>query len=253
VSAVFGRSDSVLSENEVDFVTRKLRILPSRFSHRDQPRWVHVDLGLTGDSAGVACGYVSEFVKIKRDRAIETLPKITIDFTLRVNPPRGDEISFEKIRLLLYKLRDQGLDIRWVSFDSFQSRDSLQILRQKGFHTGLVSVDKDTHPYDVLKTAIYDGRVSAPRHDWALRELLSLERVPLKDKIDHPPNGSKDVADALCGVVYGLSLRRSIWIDHGITLFEIPAALREKVVKADASMKSGESSPEIEEEEEDVA
>jgi hypothetical protein len=241
VAACFDRVESVLSHSEVDFSVTTTRILPTRFRDLDQPRWVHIDLGLTGDSAGVACGYVPRFVKIHRDRAVETLPEISIDFTLRVNPPRGDEINFEKIRTLLYKLRDQGLEVRWVSFDSFQSRDSIQILRQKGFHSGLVSVDKDSHPYDVLKTAMYDRRVMVPTNPWLMRELLSLERVPLKDKIDHPVNGSKDVADALCGCVYGLSLRRSIWIEHGISLFEIPSTLREQVIKADASMRTAET------------
>ena len=191
VSACFEETDesSVLSAPEVDFHDTRVRILTSRLRDLEHPRWVHVDLGLTGDSAGVVCGYVPRFVKIPRDQSIETLPEIRIDFALRVNPPRNDEINFEKIRLLLYKLRDQGMNIQWVSFDSFQSRDSIQILRQKGFQSGLASVDKDTHPYDVLKTAMYDGRVTLPRHDQLLKELLALERVPLKDKVDHPPNG----------------------------------------------------------------
>ena len=239
VAAMFGTRPSVLSEVEVDFAVRKLKILPSRFRDLEHPRWVHVDLGLTGDAAGVACGYVQKFIKVPRDLSNETLPIINIDFTLRVVPPRNDEINFEKIRTLLYKLRDQGMEIRWVSFDSFQSRDSIQILRQKGFMTGLVSVDKDTHPYDVLKTAVYDRRVATPGHDHLLRELLSLERVPLKDKIDHPEKGSKDVADALCGCVYGLTMRRSIWLEHGVSIFEIPSTIREKVVKAAPDMKSG--------------
>jgi hypothetical protein len=239
VSSCFGKADSVLNSVEVDFQNRHLKILPTRFRNLSQPRWAHIDLGLTGDSAGVACGYVSHFTKVVRDSTVETLPHIHIDFTLRVNPPRNDEINFEKIRMLLYKLREQGMDIRWVSFDSFQSRDSLQILRQKGFFTGLLSMDKDTAQYDLLKTAMYDGRVSLPPHDWLLRELLSLERVPLKGKVDHPEHGSKDVADALAGVVYGLTMRRSIWMEHGIPVFDIPAQLREGVVKADASMKTG--------------
>lgn len=242
VVAAFDQTPCVLSETEVDFSTRSVKILTARFANLDQPRWVHVDLGLTGDSAGVACGYVERFVKIPRDRASETLPKIVLDFALRVTPPRNDEINFEKIRLLLYKLRDNGMEIRWVSFDSFQSRDSIQILRQKGFMTGLVSVDKDSHPYDVLKTCIYDGRLSAPKQDWAVKELLSLERVPLKDKVDHPEGGSKDVADAITGCVYGLTMRRSIWMDHGVNIYDIPSMIREKVVKAGPNMRAGEES-----------
>lgn len=238
VYAAFGTCESILSTVEVDFVATTLRILPKRFRDLEHPRWVHVDLGLTNDSAGVTCGYVPGFRKVSRDRTVETLPKVNIDFTLRVTPPRNDEINFEKIRLLLYKLRDLGMEIRWVSFDSFQSRDSIQILRQKGFMTGLLSVDKDTTAYDTLKTCIYDGRLETPMHDWCVRELLSLERVPLKDKIDHPEGGSKDCADALAGCVYGLTMRRSIWLDHGVSIYDIPLAIREVSVKTGAAMKA---------------
>jgi len=223
----FGKTPSILSALEVDFVSSKLKILPSRFKDLEQPRWVHIDLGLTSDAAGMACGYVPEFIKIQRDLTYENLPRISLDFTLRVLPPSNDEINFEKIRLLLYKLRDLGLDIRWVSFDSFQSRDSIQILRQRGFQTGLMSVDKDTHPYDTLKTCMNDARLSAPEDEHAVKELLSLSRVPQKDKVDHPPGGSKDVADAIAGCVFGLTMRRSIWMEHGISVFEMPSYIRD--------------------------
>ncbi len=34
--------------------------------------------------------------------------------------------------------------------------------------------------------------------------------------IDHPPGGSKDLADALAGVVHGLTMRRDVWAQHGV-------------------------------------
>ena len=50
-------------------------------------------------------------------------------------------------------------NLKWISFDTFQSADSIQILSQKGFITGTFSMDKNSLPYDVTKTAFYDGRV----------------------------------------------------------------------------------------------
>jgi hypothetical protein len=38
-----------------------------------------------------------------------------------------------------------------------------------------------------------------------------------KGKVDHPPHGSKDIADALAGVVYGLTMRRDVWNSHNVT------------------------------------
>ena len=69
----------------------------------------------------------------------EPMPVIQIDCALEVRPPKGGEIEFYKIRELLYKLRELGMPIKWVSLDSYQSRDTIQILRQKGFAMGSVS------------------------------------------------------------------------------------------------------------------
>ena len=50
--------------------------------------------------------------------------------------------------------------------------------------------------------------------------------------IDHPPNFSKDCADAVAGVVYGLTYRREIWARHGVpvnrNLIEIVRAIEDK-------------------------
>ena len=226
VTKCFGHHRSVLLRTSVDFDAEKLRFSPECFKEPDQPRFAHVDLAISSDAAGVCIGYVPRFVEIQRGEETEKLPEIHIDCTLQVRPPTNGEISFENIRTLLYKLRAHGLCIRWVSFDSFQSTDSQQILRQKGFTTGTVSVDRTTGPYDLLKTALYDGRVNVPTDECLLRELLSLERDQVKGKVDHPPRGSKDVADALCGVVWGLTRRRRIWVKHGVSLREIPSSIR---------------------------
>ena len=228
VSECFGQTDSVLTRTSVDFDRQTVSIHPRRFKYLHQPRYCHIDLAVSSDSAGICVGYVPRFEIVKRgDGQTEHLPVIHIDFTLRVTPPRDGEINFEKIRKVLYVLRDHDLPIRWVSFDSFQSTDSMQILRTNGFSTGKLSVDKTTGPYDVLKTCLYDGRLIAPTDDHCVSELLSLERDQIKGKIDHPPNGSKDVADALCGVVYGLSTRREVWTGHNVFPEHIPQSIRE--------------------------
>ena len=38
-----------------------------------------------------------------------------------------------------------------------------------------------------------------------VRELIELERNQETGSIDHPPRGSKDVADAVCGAIYAAS------------------------------------------------
>lgn len=238
VAAVFGQHESILSREECDFVDTHLAVYPGRFEDTDKPRFVHIDLAITGDSAGVACGYVPEFTEIGRGDAVERLPVIVYDFTLRVNPPKNGEIQFHKIRSLLYKLRANGLNVKWVTLDTFQSTDTLQILRQKGFMTGIQSMDTDTIAYDVLKTAMADGRVGAPRDPHALKELISLEKDTVKNKVDHPPKGSKDVADAMAGVAFGLTMRREIWGNFGVDLREMPETIRRVLVKTESAKQA---------------
>jgi hypothetical protein len=167
----------------------------------DEPGFAHVDLGLTNDSADVAVGWVSGFTKVRRGpEHVEVLPVLEYDLVLEVKPPRNGEIEFENIRRLFYRLREAGMNLKWITFDTFQSRDSVQLLRQKGFQSDLVSMDTDFVPYEVTKTALYDGRMRLPEHQRALEEFVCLERDPKTGKIDHPPKGSKDCADAVAGV-----------------------------------------------------
>ena len=61
----------------------------------------HVDLGLTGDSAGVAVGWAEGFTNVPRsDNTFELMPQINFDLILEVKPPPNGEIEFENIRRL---------------------------------------------------------------------------------------------------------------------------------------------------------
>ncbi len=119
-----------------------------------------------------------------------------------------------------------GLQIRWVTFDDFQSTDSKQILQQAGFMTGQQSMDRlPMYPYDFFKAAVYDGRMSMPVHPHLQQEMLMLEKDTKTGKIDHPPGNSKDCAGAVAGVVYGLTMRREIWGMHHIPILSIPSQI----------------------------
>jgi len=219
ISASFGEVVSILSVESSDFQLPKVSFVRSRIQYPEQPRFIHVDLALSNDSAGIACGYVSAFDTIDRGGGHkEVLPEITVDFALEIHPPKTGEIDIARIRKMIFMLRDSlGVNVKWVSYDQYQSAESLQILRLNRFTTGQRSMHKTPIPYEVLKQAIYDGRVKIPKHKKLRKELVELEFDAKKNKIDHPiPNGSDDVSDCLAGVVYGLSIRREVWARWGV-------------------------------------
>jgi len=239
VAAAFGARPSVLSLERTDFVTTRPAIHREHIAHSQEPRLAHVDLAVSGDSAGVAIGYVERFVPVTRSGStIERLPKINFDLVLEVKPPRNGEIEFESLRRLFYGLRESGMNLKWISFDTYQSRDSIQLLRQQGFVTGTQSMDADSTAYDVAKTALTHGRLAAPRHEHARTELIRLERDPKTGRIDHPAGFSKDCADAMAGVIYGLTYRRDTWARHGESMAAILQSLAQKVEQKDAKSES---------------
>jgi hypothetical protein len=232
VAKCIGTHDSILSNTMTDFTDYKVSIQHHKIVAHEFPRFVHIDLAVTGDSAGVVMGFVPGFKKVKRaEDQEEVLPIIQMDFTLEVRPPKNGEITFSNIRELIYQLRDCGINIKWVSFDTYQSTDSIQIMRQKGFNSGTCSMDRTPVPYEFTKAAFYDGRLRIPEHDKLFQELKGLERNVTTSKIDHPSKGSKDISDSLAGVVYGITRQRLVWALHGISLLQLPPSITVKPEK----------------------
>src|SRR5690606_2519220 len=106
-----------------------------------------------------------------------------------------------------------------VGMDGFQSTETKQQLRKRRFQTEYIAMDRSKLPYEDLRAAIYEDRIEIPPYltyvekgatdtvQIAVKELSELEDG--EKKIDHPANGSKDVADCMAGVVYMLMGDRS--------------------------------------------
>lgn len=177
-------------------------------------RAAHIDIGYAsgGDAAGIAMGHVPEMVVLDGERK----PFIVIDFLLRMTAPAGGEIFLSDIRHVLYALRDDfKFRLTLVTMDGFQSQDTMQQLRKRKFSVDYLSLDRQVGPYQDLREAIYEDRIAFPPYvtearyrdrtaevEIAIKELTEL--VDTGVKIDHPEGGSKDVADAMAGVVFSL-------------------------------------------------
>lgn len=180
---------------------------------------IHVDLGVTSDRAGMAMCHVKNWER--RDHLIgdnpsrsdaayqnEDLPVVKMDFALTyeadmqaltdegIMQPR--EIQLRWARNLIRELRRQGFTIGLVTFDTYESRDSIQVLETWGIESDTLSVDRNAKPYVNFKELIYDNRFEGYYDKLLLNELEGLTLLP-NGKVDHPPGGSKDMSDAVCG------------------------------------------------------
>jgi hypothetical protein len=237
----FKPRESIFSQQRVDFVEQRLTLLKRNFWNPEVPRFAHCDLALSGDSAGLAIGTVSGFKAVSSDpHQPAYMPEIWVDGVLEIKPPKNCEILLGKIREVIIVLKRMGLNIVWVTFDQFQSSDPQQILRQQGLITGHQSLDDvPCRPYDFCKTAAYEGRLNMPIHPKLQREMLMLEKDTKTGKVDHPPGASKDLADALSGIVYGLTMRRELWGLYRIPTLMIPQSVYASVDK----LKTPEAEP----------
>lgn len=189
--------------------------------------YASVDLALTSDSCGLAIGHYAglkavgkrtdwdeeskKYVEIPAGEA----PCICIDGLLEIVPPTADEIDISLIGDLL-ELLNSRLTLETVSADSFQSAALLQRMRKlrnrngRRVRSGMLSVDTSPAPYSEVKQALRDGRLIFPNFPKVKRELRELIRDPKTGKIDHPVEGSKDVADAMAACTYVVCARNSV-------------------------------------------
>jgi hypothetical protein len=158
-------------------------------------RFIHVDLSKNRDMTGISCvtGYA-------QDRKLYYY----VDFVIRLKAPIGDEIDYASIRDFIVYLLDKGVKIEGISYDNFQSYDSLQFFKKLGKipTTKLISVDKKTESYYLLRNAFIEKRINLTYSDVLYKELNELQEDLVSGIIDHPPDGSKDMADALAGSLF---------------------------------------------------
>lgn len=176
---------------------------------RSRPLFVHLDMSVSGDMTGIA----GVWIKGKKTSTQENQSKdlfYSLAFSVSIKAPKGRQISFEKNRNFIYWLKEQGFNIKGITSDTYQSYDTGQTLKAKGYPYEVLSVDKvDTDrvskPYQYLKSTIYEKRIELYESKNLIDEIIDLERNINTGKVDHPDGGKKDVADALCGAVYNAS------------------------------------------------
>jgi hypothetical protein len=87
-----------------------------------------------------------------------------------------------------------------VSFDRWQSFDIQNELKSVGIRTDTVSVAKKH--YEDMAMLIYEERLIMPAIELLFHELTEL-KIMKGNRVDHPRKSSKDLADAVCGAIFG--------------------------------------------------
>ncbi len=172
-------------------------------------RWCHIDTSLSGDSSGLCVGHIDRWVEVVRrdndnNRHVDVAPYYILDIILRINPPPAEQIYLPDLRTLIYQLMAHGFSFMGFSTDTYQYAEMHQQVKRRGVHCELISMDNSVEPYNELKSAVYEKRIEYYPYEPFIAELKALEYDRVVGKIDHPVAGSKDVSDAVAGVIYGL-------------------------------------------------
>ena len=213
--------------------------MPKTAALKGKPRWIHVDLSRVADRCGITMIRLEGFtnVPLRANTAmkaaltgtdqeadtyddeditdpdipdyegvpmIETMPLFTVELAVGIQPSAVSEIDVAQVRAWIMQLvATYGLNIRAVTFDGFDSRETIQAFRKAGIHSELISVDNITAPYEHVRDALYEDRLDfQPDLELLSSELRTVEYYATSKKIDHPPRGTKDVSDALAGAVF---------------------------------------------------
>ena len=190
--------------------------------------FAHVDLAISQDAAGIAIvrldgveetvferPYYDEInAELRYEKDIQYVPKLSTVMTLQIKSEGEHEIPVAKVRQILMDLVNWGFLLTLVTYDQYQSAESIQALLSSGVEADKLSVDRTMDPYHSLKEAFDEDRLDTYEYPILLKELSELERDLEKKKIDHPPKGSKDCADGLAGAVHNAA----IWVRNNPTV-----------------------------------
>jgi len=163
--------------------------------------YVHADLAQKHDKCAVAIAHVDKWVNIQVINNYEQVaPIVVVDAVAWWEPKIEGPVNLSEVKQWIQNLRRLGFNLGMVSFDRWQSFDIQNELKQVGIRTDTVSVAKKH--YEDMAMLVYEERVAMPAIDLLFEELTEL-KIMKGNRVDHPRKSSKDLADAVCGAIFG--------------------------------------------------
>lgn len=172
------------------------------------PRFAHIDIGVKGDALGMAIVHANKLTSVERYSKTGKIESVieneyNVDLLLSVKAVSGSEVPLFKIReFIIWLATTLGMHFEMITFDGYQSTDSIQLLKVAGLNTGLLSVDRSDTQYLNLRSCIIEGRLNTYFHPILIKELYEIEHDKKAKKVDHPLEGTKDLSDGLCGALW---------------------------------------------------
>jgi len=165
----------------------------------DKTYFMHVDLAQKHDHCAVALAHVDGWVTMKiGDQYKEAAPRVIVDAVRYWTPTASKSVDFTEVKDYITSVRERGFNVKLVTFDRWNSHDMMQQLGVHGIKTEILSVAKKH--YEDMSLVLTEERLHGPRIQLLIDELLQLRII--KDRVDHPRKGSKDLSDAVCGAIF---------------------------------------------------
>ena len=165
----------------------------------DKKYFIHVDLAQKHDHCAVALAHVDRWVNVKvTNEYSQPAPIISVDAVRYWTPTADKSVDFTEVKDYILALKTRGFNIAVCTFDRWNSHDMMQQLKSYGINTEILSVAKKH--YDDMAMVVLEERLHGPHIPLLIDELLQLKIM--RDKVDHPRKGSKDLADAVCGSIF---------------------------------------------------
>jgi len=165
----------------------------------DKKYYIHVDLAQKHDHCAVTMAHVNKWVNVKiTDAYSQPAPIVEVDAVRYWTPTPDKSVDFTEVKDYILSLKTRGFNIAVCTFDRWNSHDMMQQLKQYGINTEILSVAKKH--YDDMAMIVAEERLIGPHIPLLIDELCQL-RI-MRDRVDHPRKGSKDLADATCGAIF---------------------------------------------------
>ena len=197
----------------------------------DKKYFIHVDLAQKHDHCAVSMAHVDRWVNVKvTNEYSQPAPIVTVDAVRYWTPTPDKSVDFTEVKDYILSLRTRGFNISVCTFDRWNSHDMMQQLKSYGINTEILSVAKKH--YDDMAMVVLEERLNGPHIPLLIDELLQLKIM--RDRVDHPRKGSKDLADAVCGSIFNSISRTRPDTNNEISVHTYDSFIEDNDLNGDA-------------------